>query len=296
MTSPTTVLVTGSSSGFGFLICQTLVAKGHRVYATMREPEGRNASKATALREAGTRGPGSLEVLELDVTSEDSIGRAVARIHEQGELDVAINNAGYGTMSFNETYDMAQFQRLFDVDVFGVQRVNRAVLPRMRERGRGLLIHVSSGLGRFVLPFVGPYAAAKYALEALAEGYRYDLARLGVDVTIVEPGAFATNFMAAADQPADAARLAGYAALAETASDMWKPIADILSGPYAPQPQLVADAVAEIIATPAGQRKLRWVVDPISGMMIEQINEFMHGIQTSLLANMEIPDLAGIKG
>jgi NAD(P)-dependent dehydrogenase (short-subunit alcohol dehydrogenase family) len=122
-------------------------------------------------------------------------------------LDVVINNAGVGTFGVQDTFPIEHVRQVFDVNVSGVLRVNRAVRPHMLERGSGHIIYVSSGLGRFVFPFVGPYAATKWALEALAEASSYELANEGIDTTIVQPGAFGTTFSANMMEAHEAERL-----------------------------------------------------------------------------------------
>lgn len=153
-----------NSSGFGFLTSKSLVEQGHTVFATMREPQTRNAEAAAALRDAAAGKPGTLHVLELDVTDDRSVELAVEQAIEiAGSLDVAVNNAGILSGSYLEGYTTEQLRELFDINLFGVHRVCRAVLPHMRERKQGLIINVSSSLGRYVMPYVGPYAATKYA-------------------------------------------------------------------------------------------------------------------------------------
>lgn len=171
-----TVLITGSSSGFGRLTAQTLVARGHTVLATMRAPQDRNREPADQLRRYAAGQPGDLYVLDLDVTDMVSVEAAVRQALDlTGRIDVVVNNAGVGDgfAAYTEAVSMGQFERIFDVNVFGVQRVTKAILPAMRQQGSGLLIHISSTMGRIVLPFTAAYTATKYALEALAESYRY---------------------------------------------------------------------------------------------------------------------------
>ena len=124
------------------------------------------------------------------------IERFIAAVDQAGGLDVVINNAGVGVLGLQEAFTIDDWQKLFDINVFGVQRVNRAVIPGMRARGSGLLIQVASILGRMTIPFYGPYNASKWALEALSENYRTELSGFGVDCCIVEPGGYPTNFMA----------------------------------------------------------------------------------------------------
>jgi len=266
MSTKSNILVTGCSSGFGLLITRTLLREGHTVFATMRAPGGRNAAIAEELTAFGGESPGTVHVLEMDVTEENSVQHAVTAAHNiAGGLDVVVNNAGIGCGGFAEAFTVEQYQQIFDINVFGVQRVNRAVLPSMRAAGKGLLLFVSSVMGRVVIPFGGPYTATKYALEGLVESYRYELAGTGVDVATVEPGGFLTGFADRLMTPGDPERQASYGPLAELPEKMWGGFIEQLGSGGAPDPQEVAAAVSELIGTPAGQRPLRTVVDPMMG-------------------------------
>ena len=291
------VLITGSSSGFGLLTARTLLENGYTVFATMRDLDGKNAAQATELRAFAEGKEGTLRLLELDVTSDSSVKSAVSQaLAEAGSLDVVINNAGYGAVGFTEGFSVDEFQRIFDVNVFGIQRVNRAALPAMREQGSGLLIHISSSLGRIVLPFVGPYTATKYAVEGLAESYRYELSGTGVDVVVVEPGGFGTRFMANMAVPADAARVKSYGALSQFPEQMWSSIGEQFQGEDAPDPQVVADAILTLIETPAGRRPLRTVVDPVTGGgAASAINETTDQVQSQLLSAFGMGELLSVK-
>ena len=188
------ILITGTSSGFGKNASIALAQKGHTVFATMRGVEGKNADQATALREQAQDKGWDLFVLELDVTDDASVTKAVDQaVSKAGGLDVLVNNAGIGNFGIQETFTPEQVQKLFDVNVFGVLRLNRAVLPSMRKAGSGTIIYISSGLGRVLFPFVGPYAATKFAVEALAEAASYELKPLGIHTHIIQPGAYGTS-------------------------------------------------------------------------------------------------------
>lgn len=291
------VLITGSSSGFGFLTAQTLLKEGHTVLATMRGLEGKNAANASQLKAFASSQPGTLHLLELDVTSDASVRAAIGQALElAGHLDVVVNNAGLGTGGLTEAYTTEQFQKVFDVNVFGVQRVNRAVLPSMRERGSGLLIHVSSTLGRIVIPFMGLYLASKFALEALAESYRYELAATGVDVAIVEPGAFGTNFLANVMMPADSATIGSYGPIADIPGQMFGSFGQMLTSDNAPNPQDIADAILTLMQTSAGKRPLRTVVDPMmGGEGPSAINQVSSQVQSQLLNGLGMGNLLSVK-
>jgi NADP-dependent 3-hydroxy acid dehydrogenase YdfG len=179
MTTPRTVLVTGASSGIGAATARVLAEAGHRVYAA-----GRRVGR---LEQLAAGRPGVVP-LALDVTDPASIDAAVARIEaEAGGVDVVVNNAGYAAVGPVETVDRDEVRRQFAVNVFGLLDVTRAVLPGMRERGHGRLVNVSSVAGRTTFPGSGVYGASKYAVEALSDALRMEVAGFGVDVVVVQP-------------------------------------------------------------------------------------------------------------
>jgi NAD(P)-dependent dehydrogenase (short-subunit alcohol dehydrogenase family) len=272
------VLITGTSSGFGRLIAETLARKNFQVFATMRDLNGRNAAAAREIADLAKRESLSLQPLELDVTEDTSVERAVSKVAMKcGRIDVLVNNAGYGIMDLAESVTMAQAQRQFDTNFFGVLRMNRAVLPVMRRQGSGLLLHVSSGAGRLAIPGMGLYCASKFAMEALAETYRYELAGLGIDSVIIEPGAYATPIMQKLERGEDPGRKAGYGEMAQVPEGLQAKIASSRSNP-----QEIADAVLQIIETPAGQRQLRYRLGP-GGPGVERINALTDEVQAQML-------------
>lgn len=291
MTSPQNILITGSNSGFGRLTSESLARSGHRVFASMRDIATRNAQAAEELRSFKSESGGSIHPIEIDVTSEASVARGVAQALEQaGHLDVAINNAGLGSWGLTETFTPEQLASLFDLNVGGPQRINRAVLPGMRERGAGLLVHVTSMVGRVVFPAMGTYCASKFALEALAEAYRYELSASGVDAIIVQPGAFPTRFLTGMLMPADGARASGYGPLAQMPEQLAAGLGGMLSGDGAPNPQQVADAIVRLIEAPAGTRPLRTVVDA-HPEGVEAINQVCAQVQAGSLDAMGLGGL-----
>jgi len=272
------VLITGTSSGFGRLIAETLARKNFQVFATMRDLSRRNAPAAREIAELAKRESLSFEPLELDVTEDTSVERAVSKVTMQcGRIDVLVNNAGYGIMDLAESVTMAQAQRQFDTNFFGVLRMNRAVLPVMRRQGSGLLLHVSSGAGRLAIPGMGLYCASKFAMEALAETYRYELAALGIDSVIIEPGAYATPIMQKLERGEDPGRKAGYREMAQVPERLQAKIASSRSNP-----QEIADAVLQIIETPPGQRQLRYRLGP-GGPGVARINALTDEVQAQML-------------
>src|SRR3982075_3314300 len=278
MNSKQVVLITGSSTGFGRLFADTLARKGHTVFATMRDPAGRNAKNASEIRALAEKDSLPIHVLELDVTDDASVGRAVdAAVAKGGRIDVAINNAGYYLSGLAEAVTTEQAQRLMDANFFGPVRVNRAVLPHMRRQRSGVLLHVSSGAGRVILPSAGFYCASKFALEALAEAYSYELASQGIESVIVEPGAYETPVFGNTVTAADQARTTTYGAVKEMPA---KVNAALSAG--AGNAQEVADTVLRIIETPAGERQLRYFVGP-QDFGLNEINALSKRVQTSVL-------------
>ena len=202
-------------------------------------------------------------------------------IDEAGQIDVLINNAGVGTFGVQEGYPVEQVQEVFDVNLFGALRVNRAALPHMREQGSGHVIYLSSGLGRFVFPFVGPYAGAKFALEAMAQVAAYELQGVGIDTTIFQPGAFGTAFGSKMIQAREAERLEGYGSTKELFSTMAQTFAE---REYQ-DPQLVVDALVELAESDHSSRPLRVPVGEDSKMASTPINEAQEQAQAAILSH-----------
>lgn len=272
------ILITGASSGFGLLSVNSLLQQGHQVVASLRDADGRNKEVADRLREAGA------QIVEIDVTNDRSVEVGVAAALEiYGGIDVLINNAGVGVMGLQEMFTTEDFQKLFEINVFGVQRMIRAILPHFHERKSGLIIQVSSILGRMTIPFYGPYNASKWALEALSENYRTELSAFGIDVTIVEPGGFPTNFMDRLLQPSDTSRATYYGDMAEAPKQAAENFEQALASNPAQNPQNVADAIAGLVTTKAGERPFRTVVDKMGmGDQIEPYNEHLDKVTAGI--------------
>ena len=278
MNSKQVVLITGSSTGFGRLFTETLARKGHTVFATMRDPGGRNAKNASEIRALAEKDSLPIHVLELDVTDDTSVERAVdAAIAKAGRIDVAINNAGYYLTGLEEAVTTEQARRLMDTNFLGPVRVNRAVLPHMRRQRSGVLMHISSGAGRVVLPSAGFYCASKFALEALAEAYSYELAAQGIESVIVEPGQYETPIFGSTVTAADESRTNTYGAAKEIPAKVNGALSST-----AGNAQEVADAVLRIIETPAGERQLRYFVGP-QDFGVDEINALAKRVQANVL-------------
>ncbi|MDH3712089.1 MAG: SDR family oxidoreductase [Cyclobacteriaceae bacterium] len=281
------IFVTGSSTGFGQLITKRLLENGDTVCASMRDLNDRNSKQAESLTAFAQDKPGKLHLIDLDVTDPNSVEAAINKALEfEGQIDVLVNNAGVGQGGFTETFTEEQFQKVFDVNVFGLQRTIRAVLPSMREKRSGLIINISSIMGRIVIPYAGIYTASKYAVEGLSEGYRYELKGTGVDVVVVEPGGFATNFSDNMMPPGDEERVKSYGKLVEMPEKMWGGFMEALQA-NPPDPNEIAEAVVKLIETPAGQRPTRTVADPWSGGEgTKAINETTDQVQTQLMQSL----------
>lgn len=256
-----TVLITGCSSGFGRLTAELLARRGLSVFASLREPQGRNADAANELSTRATQEGLALEVVELDVTADASVTRAAEVVLARaGRIDVLINNAGLLGFGPTEAFRAEQVRALFEVNCFGAHRLARAVLPAMRQRGSGLIVQVTSSLARCPLPYFGVYCASKAALESLSESMAEELLGSGVEVALVEPGPYPTGIAAHIVAPDDADRAAAYDLTREQL--VGECFREISTGPGAGNPCEVAEAIARLIELPAGRRPLRTVLGP----------------------------------
>lgn len=184
------VLITGSNSGIGLATSVYLARRGYTVWATMR-----NLQKADELHKIIETEKLPIKIAQLDVCDDRSVTNVVENILEQnGRIDILVNNAGYGLRGAIEEVALAEWQRQFETNFFGAIRVTQAVLPQMRAHKSGAIVNISSVLGRLAIPFSGPYASSKFALEALSETLRYELAPFNIKVILIEPGFIATKF------------------------------------------------------------------------------------------------------
>jgi NAD(P)-dependent dehydrogenase (short-subunit alcohol dehydrogenase family) len=283
------ILITGTSNGFGKDLALTLAARDHRVFATMRDMDGRNREVAKELRAKG------IETLELDVTNNGSVDAAVKTLFGKtgGKLDVLVNNAGIASGGLAETFTPEQVREMFEVNVFGVQRMIRAVVPQMQANKSGLIINVGSILGRLTLPFYGLYGASKHAVEALTEGYRYELSQLGIDVVLVQPGPFPTNLWAAVQKPSDPGRADKYGEVAALPGKFVEFLGGVFAGPDAPNPHDTAETIAQLVGTPRGKRPERVVVGLAFGA--DAANSAIHPIQEQVIAGVGLDHLKKLK-
>ncbi|MCC5996650.1 MAG: SDR family oxidoreductase [Oceanicaulis sp.] len=256
-----TILITGSSSGFGRLGAELYARLGAQVFASMRNLPRPEADELTALAE--TEGL-AIEVVEIDVTSDDSVARGVASVLETtgGALDVLINNAGIALGSPVELQDMEATRLIFETNTFGPHRMARAVLPAMRAAGHGLIVQISSQLGRVIAPGLGHYSPVKFALEAMSEAMAYELVPHGIDVTIIQPGGYPTQIWENAGRLGAALRDRTPEDQLEAYPELTAGMGEVRGGGGSTDPMDVPNAIAEIIASPRGTRPLRLAVHP----------------------------------
>jgi len=251
-----TVLITGCSSGIGEATAARLARAGWSVYATARKPE-----TLADLASAGCR------TLALDVTSEESMSSAVDTVlGESGRIDALVNNAGYSQSGAVETLDLQDVRRQFETNVFGLLRMCQLVLPAMRQQHVGRIVNISSMGGRLVFPGGGAYHATKYAVEALSDALRFEVAGFGVKVVLVEPGLITTNFENAAVASMDGNSDGPYA---DFNAEVAKATKEVYAGPMR---RLGGgpDAVAKVIEKSLSVRRprIRYTVTPSATLSI----------------------------
>ncbi|HVM53316.1 MAG TPA: SDR family oxidoreductase [Acidimicrobiales bacterium] len=257
------ILITGCSTGIGRATAVGLTERGHEVIATARRPE------SIADLEVAER-------LSLDVDDDASIRGAIAAA---GEVDVLVNNAGFEIRGPGELMPVSEVKAMFETNVFGALRMMQGVIPQMRERGKGVIVNVSSVAGRVSQPYGSFYSASKFALEAITEGMHYELGHFGIRLHLIEPGVIETAFRSNIrhyneDSPV-------YAGLTE----QWEGATDRLSGDGPkPGPDLVAGVIAEVIDDddavlrhPVGE-DAKLVISTRDSMPFEQFESTMRAV------------------
>lgn len=283
------ILITGCSSGFGYDAAKYLAEKGHHVYATMRNTGNKNSKPAQELRDLASMKGLKLEVIEMDVTSDSSVHGAVKQIPE---VDVLINNAGGGWGGAVEAFSSKQCLDQLDLNIVGPLRVSKAVLPGMRARKSGLIIQVSSIAGRFAFPGFGVYHASKWGLEGLSESMRYELSPHGVDVVLVEPGPFSTNFFGNMVPASSEEITEAYQHVTEFNEGFGNNVMALFDDPEAPtDPIVVVKTFEALINLPPGQRPLRTIAGLDFGA--QAINDAIEPLRKGALEGMEVAHLDG---
>ena len=287
------VILTGASSGFGALTARALADQGEVVYAGMRDTDGHNQAQAQEANDYAARELVELHPIELDVQSDESVEAAVDEVlRREGRIDVLVHNAGRMVVGPSEAFTPGQLAELYDVNVLGTQRLNRAALPHLRAREAGLLVWVSSSSVKGgTPPYLGPYFAAKAAMDSLAVSYAGELARFGVETSIVVPGSFTrgTNHFAHSGHPDDDAVATAYEVhytglmdqVAKKLSELAPPDAD---------PELVSREIARIVALPRGERPYRVHIDPADDGS-ERVSEVADAVRAEFLHRVELDDL-----
>jgi len=287
------VIITGASSGFGAMTARSLADQGEVVYAGMRDSHGHNQAAAQDTSEYAEREQVELHPLELDVQSDESVAAAVGEVwRREQRIDVLVHNAGHMVVGPSEAFTPEQLAELYDVNVLGTQRLNRAALPHLRERGAGLLIWVSSSSVKGgTPPYLGPYFAAKAGMDSLAVTYAAELARFGIETSIVVPGSFTrgTNHFAHSGHPEDADVATAYE---KHYAGMMEQVARKLAALSPPEadPAAVSQEIARIVALPAGQRPYRVHIDPADDGS-ERVSEVADAVRAEFLRRVDLGDL-----
>ncbi|MGH6693816.1 SDR family oxidoreductase [Sphingopyxis sp.] len=284
-----TMLITGASSGFGRVGALHYARFGAKVIATMRNvprPEAESLAAEAAKEKL------DLHIVEIDVTNDDSVATGTGKALQLagGRIDTLVNNAGIGITGPVEVQDMEATRLIFETNVFGIQRMLRALLPQMRAAKGGQIFNISSQLGRVIVPGGGHYSATKFAVEALSEQLAYELVPYGIDVTIIQPGGYPTKvwvnrnaYTGALKGRSDAALLAAYEPFTRGMGT------EDGSGRSA-DPADVPRAIAEIMALPAGKRPLRRAVHP-GNKPQEAINRVSAEVQLAWLGGSPLGPL-----
>lgn len=277
------ILITGASSGFGYLGALHYARLGAKVIASMR---GLPRKEADELKAEAAKEKLDIHIIQIDVTSDEQVADGVEEAERiaGGPLDILINNAGVGYAGPIELQDMQATALIFDTNVYGPHRMARAVLPGMRKAKRGLIFNISSQLGRVIVPSSGHYSPTKFALEAMSEAMAYELVPHNVEVCVIQPGGYPTKVWVNRNQLASELKsrltedqAAAYPALVNSMGkeDGTRRSAD---------PMDVPRAIAEIAAMPAGTRPLRRAVHP--GMKPQEaINKVSAETQLAMLGN-----------
>ncbi|WP_327172743.1 SDR family oxidoreductase [Streptomyces sp. NBC_01336] len=287
-----TIVITGAGTGLGALTARALAEAGHTVYAAMRDTTTRNALRVADARRYATVHGVDLRTVELDILSQRSSDAAIARITaEAGHLDVVVHNAGCRSTGPTEAFTPQELASVFDTNVLGTQRVNRAALPHLRAQQHGLVVWIGCTSTRGgTPPYLAPYVASKAAVDALAVSYAAELARFNVETSIIVPGSFSSaGHHAIGSRPGDHkvvhAYERRYTGLMEQVSRRLAAMA-----PHDPGAEQVADAIVAIVDAEHGTRPFRVHVDPADDGS-EEISEVADRIRIHFLTRLGLADL-----
>ncbi|NQU54437.1 MAG: SDR family oxidoreductase [Bacteroidetes bacterium] len=284
-----TILITGCSSGFGYNASKYLAEKGHHVIATMRNVNGKNSKPAQELKDFASSNSLKIDVLEMDVTSDESVNAAAAQLPT---VDVLINNAGLGYGGAVEAFTTDGILDQLNLNIVGTVRASQAVLPGMRAQKSGLIIQVSSTAGRAAFPGFGVYHASKWGLEGLSEAMRYELAPLGIDVVIVEPGPFSTNFFGNIVPAKNEEIAAAYEHVNGFMEGFGKQVVSMFADENAPtDPMIIVKIYEDLINAEPGTRPIRTIGGLDFGF--QALNDATEPIRKAGLEGMGIGDCDG---
>lgn len=266
------IFITGTSTGFGKLMVQTLSKAGHTIIAGMRGTTTKNKVVAQELNALP-----NVEVTEIEITDDESVNTAIHNaINKYGKIDVLVNNAamtGYGLL---EGYSVAQFQKMMDVNLYSVLRTYQAVLPSMRAEKNGLVINITSGASGFTVPFMIPYLTSKFGVEAITEGLQDELKDYGINNVSIQPGVYPTEMNSGVKTGINADKEDVIAAYGNAATEKFNAIGTALFGKMADfkmDPQVIADGVLKLVEMEKGKLPLRYPIDAIAqGTDYEFIN------------------------
>lgn len=289
------VLITGTSSGFGRLMAEGFARQGARVYATMRDIEGRNAPAASALRAIAADESRAIEVLELDVLNDELVGAAVREaIAGAGRIDILVSNAGIVVPGPVELQPPGRFRANIETNAFGAMSVINAVIPHMREAGRGTIIQMSSALGRAIDPMLGGYCASKLVIEAACDALGYELAASNIEVAVVQPaGAYPTEFQTNGMRYWEEL-VASLGPDAQPKLELYAPHIEAMLAGLQPDlnldPQEVADAVMGLAAMEFGTRPNRLTIGPYTDG-IDPVNAAHERLQSDMVGHSPVAEL-----
>ncbi len=274
------ILITGSSSGIGKSTVELLSKQGFQVIASMRNIK-KNSNVVRQLKNLGD----NVIIVELDVSSCISIKKAFEKILKKfGKIDVIVNNAGIMNVGLAEGFAISQLEKQMNVNYLGVARIFKQSLPYMKKRKNGLYITISSIAGRIVFPHLSTYNPSKFAVEALAEIYRYELSQFKIDSVIVEPGPFATDLIDNSPKPEDTKVLESYGELRNAPIKAMNYYKEFMKDKPECNPKLVSDSILKLINTDYGKRPLRTTCGIDFG--VNKINNEIEKYQYELLKEM----------
>ena len=280
------ILVTGASSGFGKLIVELLTKSDFCVIATMRDINGKNSKVANEIDQLAK----NVNVEELDVSCSNSVKKAITNtIKNYGQIDVLVNNAGIMNVGLAQGFTISQLEKQMNVNYIGVARIFKEVLPYMKEKNDGLFITISSIAGRIIFPFLSTYNPSKFAVEALAEIYRYELSPFKIDSVIIEPGPFPTNLIKNSPRPQDTECLKDYGELEGAAEKTMQSFKEFMKNNPDCDSNLISKEVLKLIRLPYGKRPLRTVCGLDYG--VKNINSETEKHQLELLQQLGLSNL-----